>query len=442
MSGPKVVRVITREELVSAGELLLRRLDAALNGWKQTCTGIGLTPADQSAVKDRRDNLEQIFRADRFAEFNQAATAEINFLEGDTRRRMEKAAQARAEEPARRLSGQGLATVFLRQIAADSPDRAELERAASGELGLKDLDVLLSRVRQALFQPASSEIGANQQALAARLADAEKKEDFEAWRLKVVTSPKRLEVLLQQIAELELLGQLGRASELHRDLLTVLEITEETVRDVRLDSIVILTQRAKQEAIEFEKLMRKAALLGTELARYSEGMESQRKLQVAIHGSASELEDAVTAGERTLSELQSVQVAGARRSAVLDGLKQLGYQVHDGLSTATSEGGRLVVHHPSNTGYGVEISAGGAMERLQVRAVAFDSTRDATQDIPAEQRWCDDFSKLKDVFKAQGSEIIIERAFGVGQVPLKVLEVSTRADEQRTLAAPRKAVKR
>lgn len=441
MSGPKVVRVITREELVYAGELLLRQLDAALDTWEQACAEIGLTSADQRAAEDRRKTLEQIFRADRFAEFNQAAIAEINFLEDNARGRLEKAAQARAQEPARLISGQELAAVFLRQLAPDSPDRAELERASSGELSLKDLDELLSRVRQALFQPASSELGANQQALAARLADAEKKEDFEAWRLKVVASPKRLEALLQNIAELELLGQPERASELHRELLVVLNISEEAMREMRLDSVVILTQRAKQEAFQFRKLTQKAAFLGAELARYSEGMESQRKLQVATHGSPSELQYAVNESEKILSELQSVHVAAARRRAMLDGLKQLGYQVNDGLSTATSEGGRLVVHNPSSRGYGVEIAAGGAMERLQVRAVAFDSTRDSTKDIPAEQRWCDDFSKLKEVFKALGSELIVEKALGVGVVPLKVLVTSSKDDDQRASVAPRQAAR-
>lgn len=179
MSGPKVVKVITREELVAAGDSLLRRLDAALAEWKLECTAVGVSSADQKASKDRRNALEQMFRADRFAEFGQAAVAEVHFLDADAGRRRERAAQARAQERARLHSGKELAKVLLRQAAPDAPEWVELQRAAAGELGLKDLDAVLARAQQALYQPAAHQLGAGQQALAARLAGGEKGQDFE-----------------------------------------------------------------------------------------------------------------------------------------------------------------------------------------------------------------------------------------------------------------------
>lgn len=39
MSRPKVVRVVTREELVAAGTTLLARLDAAAQQWQRDCGG-------------------------------------------------------------------------------------------------------------------------------------------------------------------------------------------------------------------------------------------------------------------------------------------------------------------------------------------------------------------------------------------------------------------
>lgn len=442
MSGPKVVRVITREELVAAGESLLRRLDAALTEWERACSSVGVSPADQKASKDRRNALEQKLRADRFAEFGQAAVAEIDFLDADAGHRRERAAQARAQERTRLHTGKELARVLLRQTAAGAPERGELQRAAAGELGLKDLDAVLARARQTLFQPATTQIGAEQQALAARLAAGEKTEDFEAWRRKLLVSSPRLEALLGHISELELLGQAGRASELHQEMLAAAAIPEDAIREMRFDSLVISLRRAKEDAVALEKLRGKAAFLGTELARHREGTEALQTLQATARGAISELQAAVTAGEQSLTELQAAQVADARRRAVLDGLQQLGYQVHEELSTATSAGGRLVVRNPASTAYGVELAPGAGMERLQVRTVAFDTNRDTSGDIPAEQRWCDDFGALKGVLKAQGSEVIVERAMGVGTVPLKLLSTSTKDEPRPGLSAPRQAVKK
>lgn len=442
MSGPKVVRVITREELVAAGESLLRRLDAALTEWERACTAVGVRPADQKASRDRRNALELLFRADRFAEFGQATVAEIDFLETDAGRRREKAAQAYGQERARLHSGKELARVLLRQTAPGAPERGELQRAAAGELGLKDLDAVLARMRQTLFQPASPQLGANQQALAARLAGSEKAEDFKIWRQKQAVSSPRMTVLFGHISELELLGKAERASQLHQEMVTVAAIAEDAVREMRFDSLVISLRKAKEEAIALDKLRRKAAFLEIELARYQAGMEVLRALQVASRGSITELQAAVSAGEQTLTELQATHVANARRKAVLDGLQQLGYQVHEDLSTVTSAGGRLVVRNPANTGYGVEIATGAGMERLQLRTVAFQTTRNASGDIPAEQRWCDDFGTLQGALKAQGADVIVERALGVGAVPLKVLSSSTTEEARRVLNTPHQAFKK
>ncbi|MDD3352017.1 hypothetical protein [Zoogloea sp.] len=326
MSGPKVVKVITREELVATGESLLRKRDAALAEWERACTTLGVSPADQMVSKARRNALEQMLRADRFGEFGQAVAREINFLEADASGRRERASQARAQERARLHSGKELAKTLLRQAAPGTAEWGELERAAAGELGLKDLDAVLARAQQALFQPAAAQLGANQQALAARLAGGEKTEDLEVWRRRQVISPSRLEAIFGHILALELLGQAGRAAELHQQMLSVASIPEDAVREMRLDSLVISLKKAKEDAVGLEKLRRKAAFLGAELARYREGMEALQTLQAATRGTVSELQAAVTAGEQRLAELHAADVADARRRAVLDGLQQLGYR--------------------------------------------------------------------------------------------------------------------
>ena len=47
--------------------------------------------------------------------------------------------------------------------------------------------------------------------------------------------------------------------------------------------------------------------------------------------------------------------AEARRKAILNGLAQLGYEVHEGMETAWANDGQIVAKKPSLPGYGVEI---------------------------------------------------------------------------------------
>lgn len=446
MSGPKVVRVITREELVAAGESLLRRVDAALSEWERASAAAGASAAEQKVSKERRDALEQMLRADRFREFGQAAVAEIDFLESDATRRLERAAQARAQERARLASGQELARVLLRQTAKNSQSRHDLERAAAGELELKELDATLARAKLTLFQPAASHATANQQALAARLAGGEKSEvDFEAWRQKLVGGSARLEALLGNVSELELLGEAVGAAALHKEVMTAASIEEEGVRGMRLDSLVVALKKAKGDAVTRERLRRRVVLVAAELDRFSgvgAAAGAAEALRAAAASSPADLRSALESAEKKLKELQEMQVAAARRKAVLEGLAQLGYQVHEELSTATSTGGRLVVRNPAAQGYGVEIAAGAGNERLQLRAVAFDANRDASRDIPEEQRWCDDFGALKRALKARGSDVIVEKALGVGAVPMKLLASAQLEEERRTLSTPRQSARK
>lgn len=443
MSGPKVVRVITREELVAAGESLLRRLDAALSEWERWCAAVGVNSSEQQGTRDRRNALERMLRADQFAEFGQAAVAEIDYLEADAGRRRERAAQIRAQERTRLLNGKELASVLLQQLEANAPERGELQRAVAGELALSELDAVLARARQKLFKPAERQLGAEQLALAARLAGGEPAQDFDAWRQKLEVSSPRLEAIFGHISELELLGQTERALELSREVSLTIAAPDNSIRDMRLDSLVISLKKAKEDAVEIEKLRRKTALLGAALGRYEEAQDAIKMLQgVAALGVKSELQVAVTAGEQKLAELHAAQVADARRRAVLDGLQQLGYQVHEQLSTATSLGGRLVVRNPAISNYGVEIAASAGMDKLQVRTVAFDSNRDASGDIPAEQRWCDDFGALKEVLKSSGADVVVERALGVGAVPIKLLSAEVQPEERRAASASRQAARK
>lgn len=435
MSGPKVVRVVTREELVAAGEALLARLDAALGEWEQRAVEAGASPTERRACKERRDALERMFRANKFNEFARAAADEVGFLEVDAEKRLERAAQARAQEEFRLESGRELARVLLPQVGSSSQDKEQLERAAAGELDLKELDAVLARVRQALFQSSDAEVSEVQKELAARLGAGEKADHIDAWRARLVAASPQVASLLAQVANLELLGASEKAAQLQQEVLTACALEDESVREIRLDSLQVNLKRAKEDALALGRLRRQATLLSAEAGQMREGAEVVKSLAAVAQATPDELRAAIKSGQARLDEARAAGAADSRRRAVLAGLQQLGYQVQEHLSTATTAGGRLVVRGSTEPNYGVEITAGAGMERIQVRTVVLNADRDTSGDALAEQRWCGDFDEFQKRLKSQGTEVVVEKALGVGAVPVKVL-ANVRLEERGRVAAP------
>lgn len=437
MSGPKVVRVVTRQELVAAGESLLSRLSMALADWQRACEVFnGATAADVKLATLRRQELEQLLRSDKFADFGRAATAEIDFLESDAARRREMAAQAAAAERARQTSGRQIAQVLLRANASISADaRKELERASRGELSVVELDRVLSQVTGALHRAEGSILSDAQKQLSKRLGEGQS-QSVEEWSAQRAKIDGRLQDLHAGIAELEFLGGTSDAADFLRKLEETQLILDHAERSMRLDSLQILVQRAKFSAVERANLLKRARALLAECAHFELSASAEKLSALNASTNVHGLERVLKEAHSELERARSNHAAASKRKVVLEGLAQLGYTVHDGLSTATSEAGRLIVRSPDRPGYGVELLSSDDAARLQVRSVAFDGGRDAAQDVKEEQTWCSDFGKLNTALKAQGCEVVVEKALGVGKVALKLVVGVDAAVGQRRTTAP------
>lgn len=64
--------------------------------------------------------------------------------------------------------------------------------------------------------------------------------------------------------------------------------------------------------------------------------------------------------------------------------------------------------------------------------MALATERDTTRDIDAEQRWCSDFTKLRVDLGASGTQIVIEQAKAIGEVPLRVVEFATNSTTEHS----------
>lgn len=435
MSGPKVVRVVTREELVALGEALLSRLNMALEAWQKECASFkGFTAADARLAATRRDELERLLKADKFDEFARAASDEIGFLEDDTSRRREAAAQAIAAERARQTSGRQIANVLLRAGEVSADTRRELERASRGELSVSELDRVLSQATSALYRTEGAVLSPAQKNLASRLGDGAV-QSIEEWGAQRAKVDARLQELHAGITELEFLGDVAGAADFLYKLEKAHMTPERAERSMRLDSLQILVRQAKSVATKRASLLKQACVLRAELlAIGSSAAAGLSALNASLD--VGEMETVLAEAQNELEGAQRNRAAASRRKVVLEGLAQLGYTVHDGLSTSVTDGGRLVVRSPDRPGYGVEVLASGGSARLQVRTVAFDGARDATQDVKEEQSWCDDFGKLKADLKARGCDVVVERALGVGKVALKLVTGDDAVAAQRRAGAP------
>lgn len=434
MSGPKVVRVVTRDELVAAGIALLVRLDAAVQQWQRDC-GDSVKPGDVQATISRRDNLAAMLAADRFSEFGQATVKEIDFLQADTEQRRERAAQARAQERIRNVNGQQLARTLLRAGSSLPPQvRTELERASEGLMSVAEMDEALSRATRALFPVVSQDITPEQKALAQRLGVQETESSFETWKAKSAKRDDRLRSLFTHLAELYTLGFAAESGELEAQLRSVQSIDDDANRNMRLDTLVLAVRKAKDGAVAKVRLFNQAELLAAELSAAAGDSETLSKLRsVSLTTSQERLQAIITLSQTELARVQQAASAAARRKAVLDGLQKLGYRVHEGLSTMATESDRLIARSPVNSDYGVEVVT-GASQRVQVRSVAFDAARDSSEDVAEERRWCGDFGKLQAALQAGGCEVVVEKALGVGTTPLRVVEIAE--DNRRGQISP------
>ncbi len=87
------------------------------------------------------------------------------------------------------------------------------------------------------------------------------------------------------------------------------------------------------------------------------------------------------------------------------------------MSTAWAQDGPLVIRKPGATDYGVELGAAADVSRLHVRLVGSERpsvARHAQRDGDMETIWCSEFTQLKELLAASGSEMVVERAVEAG----------------------------
>lgn len=445
MSGPKVVRIVTREEIVAICEGHLRRLDQAIATWIAEGGRAGMLSDEEIAgTRARREALAALIAADAFSDLQKAVPDEIAFLKADLVRRQQAAVDQAQQAAKHQRQGRHSAATLLgalekKGIEIPTELRSQLERLQSGK-PIENADGLLAQGFSLLTQDGGRTLSDAQRALADRLMPAATSADFPAWKAAQLAASRdpAIDRLDRHIAEARVFLGAPEVARFSSRLNTIEDETNEARRNLLADSLILDLSNAIATARERHTAVTALEEIAAEIQAYNTEdtaafVERARQCDAATPPNI--VAELTEAGQELISQARQQQAAEARRQAVLSGLLRLGYEVHEGMATAWAKNGRVVVKKPSLPGYGVEIGGQAQAGRLQVRAVSLVANRDVARDKDVETLWCGEFGRLQALLAQHGDDLLIERAMGVGEVPLRVVADSD--DMPATEAAKR-----
>jgi hypothetical protein len=449
MSGPKVLTIVTREELIAIGEGHIAMLEAMLRQWQRFGERNGVVDArDIELARARVRAMRGLLARDKFKEVQDRVPAELSFLKADMERRMQAsvdlAAVAKKRERQLIRSAEAIAK-SLRERGLTVPNELAAPKKQSKEALQKAIGAGF-----AALTPAATDRGVSdrQRELAASLGSGEERMTLAAWlerQARDFQDDPLVVSLERKVDELQAFDP--DAAVAFRGRLGAIAADRGPRRNLLADSLLIELSAARRDSVrrmeirtELEGVRAELETLSGDVAMaQAQGIAETlgRETETATLGASLEI------AKKTLEEARSVQAQHLRRRALLEGLAEIGYELESGMETAWVENGRVVLRNSQSPLYGVELG-GSAENQIQVRTVAFDSAnvRDRTLDISAETEFCGHFESLKDTLSKAGTAISVVKALGVGTTPVKcvpapVIEAQT-VILARSLAAQRR----
>lgn len=421
MSGPKVVRIVTREEILEICNGMLARVDAALAEWTRVGKQQDCIDEDAlAATRGRRDELAGLIAADRFTELQKQAPIEEAFLRQDIQVRLAKVAAKQAAARSRQRRERQAATSLLRTLKSrgDLLDPELERRLARGEADA------LAEGFQLLSNRADTPAGSRD--LAARLGEGAEQQSFATWLAAQPAADHDPAIARIELRIAELSPLVGEAtSSGWRARLDEALGAEPARRALLQDGLDVATGRALTEAKQRAAAETELRLIIAEMG--AAGLDT--KLLSTDLGSlgGEAIAERIGQARSAIEEHRKALAQAARRAAILEGLTDLGYEVTEGMHTTLAEDGKLVLRSAVRPDYGVEVSPAG--ERIQLRPVAFTSSGgvgpDTARDCDAETIWCGDVSALQGKLGELGGGLVIEKALPVGATPLKRIAIET-----------------
>lgn len=452
MSGPKVVRVITREELEAICRRQIAFIDAAISQVRNIIKRYGLNEsALEAAFVTKRNELARLIDAGNFSALLNQAPALVEYFRSEVTRLEAKAIAGIEAAKARRRRLSDAARSVANALAASGqvPSEALLAVIAKSltadDEALKRHQKIVDEAFKSLARtPTITVLTESQKNLAARLGAGGAVDTLAGWLdQQALQSDPQTARLDKVLAELEHLGDPATIEAFSKRSATIASEASPNQRRLLTDSLVLDAADSLRRLKEVAALRTQLGELQGALAACSTEETSRLATTIAQALAAPAMPDKALVGHATaaIEQAQRSLAASARRRAVLEGLATLGYEVRETMATAWARDGRLVVRKPGATDYGVELAAPEDAARLQVRLVGAQNPaqpRGATRDRDQETTWCSEFSELRKLIAKAGGEIQIERALEVGAqavktVPFVDVIAATDVDHKRPL---------
>ena len=448
MSGPKVVRIVTREEIIAICQDHLAQVEVALQRWER----VGqrnqlLDDEDVARARKRQAELRALLAADRFTELQKQVPDEIAYLQSDTQRRLSEAASKAASK---RLYGSRLADLARQALEKSGRGQKPLSEVLKRELEAvvrangADHQKAETALAQILVTEMASGPGAltpEQRALAERLRGGEQTRSLDEWLQDALTEAEAH--ALKAIEELSLIAGEQEAAPLAARYRAVQAEPVGRRRQMLADTLMLETVNALAGAKATAEALRSLELKAASLASIdtSQAKELGQRVAVAVAGrNAAAAQTLMKQVAVVVEQERKALAARAQRSAIVNALKDLGYEVREGMQTAAAQDGNVVVRRAANAEMGVQVSGMHGGGRVQFRPVRFgpsSSARDMHKDRDIETIWCSDFDRLKERFGGEHGSLKVEEARPVGEVPVLFVSDNTgEGDRRPDVAAP------
>lgn len=437
MSGPKVVRIVTREELEATCRRWLLLVGEAAADLLRNANRFGLaSSALESQVATRRAALEALLRSEQWVYLQKdAAQAVEHFRFEGERLRSEAVAAGVAQRSRQRRTLDAARSIAASLAKAGQPVPAALTAAIEGAMTAPaaDLDAIQRSVEASIAtlvqgQPKTHSSG--QGDLAARLDANGPIPAFAQWLEKNTQPDPQVERLDGLLSELSTCAIFVDITDLTARAISISSEPSADQRALLTDSLVLEAARRLRDERAIEAVTAKAMEVRAELAALSS--EGPRACSIQLDAAITDrnvekMRKRITEGEKLLDEGRRQAFALARRRAVLDGLASLGYEIREGMEAAWAKDGRIVVRRPGTADYGVEFAAPADALRMQARLVGSDqpsSQRNAMRDKDQETIWCGQFDQLRKVLASGGGHVEIERALTPGEQSVKTVSMT------------------
>lgn len=437
MSGPKVVRIVTREEMEKRCQVQISRLEKAINKLKAFAEKQGGLDEKLAADLDARLARFKNMDSSQYTQIENEIPAQIKFLK-TSRKKIEKAIEKKAATSRRSYNNLlRIRKQLIEQCATEGIAVPEALNEAPSSLFISDeaLEKFRSLINQAqskIFSQLEQDkesLSEQQQELSQRLATNLQTLSFTRWRETIDSEQEplqisRLNTLLSQLKVLEedddsFSGFITSVNELFENIV-------DPYITMRCDSLILELSEHIEQSKELAEQREVAEALLLETEEYISDANNQEYQSLKAELQSCNIETIASYIERATAfrDLVRDRFEGAsRRRVMLQGLADLGYEVNENLETAWVEQGSLVVAKNEQDTYGIELVGNESLDRCQVRVVG-SKDRNQSSDKEAEETWCEDFAAMRKAALQNGSEISIQKSLLPGQSPLKAYSES------------------